>query len=172
MRCDANISVRKKGDPNFGTRTEVKNLNSIRNVQRAIQFEMKRQVDVLENGGVIDQHTMTFDPVTGETTLIGTMGPAYAGIAFTSNGTLYSITGEGGNNPETLHTVNINTGQTTIVQAMPGDDGGEAIAFNPDDGMLYRATGFTTPLFQKIQLSTGGITNIPFSGDMKHRPLT
>jgi len=68
LRCDANVSVRKKGDPKFGTRTEVKNLNSIRNVQRAIDYEMKRQIEVLESGGRIDQETMNFDAGTGKTT--------------------------------------------------------------------------------------------------------
>jgi len=68
LRCDANVSVRKKGDPKFGTRTEVKNLNSIRNVQRAIEYEMQRQIEVLEKGGRIDQETMNFDAGTGRTT--------------------------------------------------------------------------------------------------------
>src|SRR5690606_36128708 len=67
MRCDANISVRLKGDQQLGTRCEVKNLNSIRNVQRAIDFEVRRQIDVLEAGGVIEQHTLNFDPDTGAT---------------------------------------------------------------------------------------------------------
>src|SRR4030095_9578430 len=55
LRCDANISVRRKGDEKLGTRTEVKNLNSFKNVQRAIEFEAARQVDVLEKGGTITQ---------------------------------------------------------------------------------------------------------------------
>ncbi len=67
MRCDANISVRKKGDSHLNTRCEVKNMNSIRNVQRAIEFEMKRQIDVMENGGVITQETRSFDAANGTT---------------------------------------------------------------------------------------------------------
>ena len=67
MRCDANVSMRLKGAPEFGERTETKNLNSIRNVFRAIEFEAKRQVEVLEAGGVIKMETMGFDAVTGET---------------------------------------------------------------------------------------------------------
>lgn len=70
MRCDANISVRKKGDTNFGNRCEVKNLNSIRNVQRAIEFEVKRQIDVIEAGGHIDQNTLNFDAVSGTTSVL------------------------------------------------------------------------------------------------------
>ena len=61
MRCDANVSVRKKGDPKLGTRCEIKNLNSIRNVMRSIDYEANRQIDVIENGGKIDQETRLWD---------------------------------------------------------------------------------------------------------------
>lgn len=67
MRCDANISVRLKGSTAFGTRTEVKNMNSMRNVQKAIAYEAQRQIEVIENGGTIHQETMNFDAVTGAT---------------------------------------------------------------------------------------------------------
>jgi len=70
LRCDANISVRKKGDSNFGNRCEVKNLNSIRNVQRAIEYEVKRQIDEIEAGGHIDQNTLNFDAVSGTTSVL------------------------------------------------------------------------------------------------------
>ena len=65
MRCDANISVRLKGATEYGNRCEVKNLNSIRNVQRAIEHEFIRQVDIIENGGHIDQNTLNFNADTG-----------------------------------------------------------------------------------------------------------
>ncbi len=67
LRCDANISIRKKGDTAFGVRCEVKNLNSVRNVRRAIDFEFKRQVDVIENGGQIIQSSLNFDADLGVT---------------------------------------------------------------------------------------------------------
>jgi aspartyl-tRNA(Asn)/glutamyl-tRNA(Gln) amidotransferase subunit B len=67
MRCDANISVRKKGDPKLGTKVEVKNLNSIRNVKRAIEFEAKRLVDVIEAGEKVIQQTRSFDAGNGTT---------------------------------------------------------------------------------------------------------
>jgi aspartyl-tRNA(Asn)/glutamyl-tRNA(Gln) amidotransferase subunit B len=66
MRADVNVSVRKAGAP-FGTRTETKNVNSVRYVMAAIEFEARRQVDVLENGGSIVQETRLFDPDRGET---------------------------------------------------------------------------------------------------------
>lgn len=61
MRCDANVSVRKKGTEKFGTRNEIKNLNSIRNVMRAIDLEAERQVDLIESGGTVDQETRLYD---------------------------------------------------------------------------------------------------------------
>lgn len=70
LRCDANISVRLKGSTAFGKRCEVKNLNSFRNVQRAIEFEFKRQIDVIESGGQIEQNTLNFNATTGETSVL------------------------------------------------------------------------------------------------------
>jgi aspartyl-tRNA(Asn)/glutamyl-tRNA(Gln) amidotransferase subunit B len=67
LRCDANVSVRLKGANEFGKRTEVKNMNSIRNVQRAIEFEIKRQIEAIENGEEITQDTRSFDAVAGTT---------------------------------------------------------------------------------------------------------
>ncbi|MCO4291338.1 Asp-tRNA(Asn)/Glu-tRNA(Gln) amidotransferase subunit GatB [Solitalea sp. MAHUQ-68] len=72
MRCDANISVRLKGSNVYGTRCEVKNMNSIKNVQRAIEYEFKRQIDVLEAGGTISQNTLNFDASTGVTSVLRT----------------------------------------------------------------------------------------------------
>jgi aspartyl-tRNA(Asn)/glutamyl-tRNA(Gln) amidotransferase subunit B len=67
LRCDANISIREKGVATFGTRCEVKNLNSIRNVRRAIDFEFSRQVEVVSAGGEIIQSTLNFDADAGTT---------------------------------------------------------------------------------------------------------
>lgn len=67
LRCDANVSVRRKGNTQFGQRTEIKNINSIRNVQRAIEYEIKRQIEVLERGEPVEQETRTFDAVKGIT---------------------------------------------------------------------------------------------------------
>ncbi len=67
MRCDANVSVRKVGDTKLGTRAEVKNVNSVKNLMRAIDFEAQRQVNILESGGKIDQETRLFDANSGQT---------------------------------------------------------------------------------------------------------
>lgn len=67
MRCDANVSVRKKGETKLGTKVEVKNLNSIRNVRRAIEYEAKRLIELLENGEDVIQQTRSFDAGNGTT---------------------------------------------------------------------------------------------------------
>ncbi|AKH42461.1 aspartyl-tRNA(Asn)/glutamyl-tRNA(Gln) amidotransferase subunit B [Altererythrobacter atlanticus] len=67
MRADVNVSVRKVGDTQLGTRTETKNVNSVRFVMQAIEHEANRQIDVIENGGTIVQETRLFDPNTGTT---------------------------------------------------------------------------------------------------------
>jgi len=67
MRCDCNISVRLKGSKEFGNRCEVKNVNSMRFARRAITYEVKRQIDLIESGGTVLQQTLNFDPVTGKT---------------------------------------------------------------------------------------------------------
>jgi aspartyl-tRNA(Asn)/glutamyl-tRNA(Gln) amidotransferase subunit B len=67
FRCDANVSVRRKGETKFGTRTETKNVNSFRYVEKAIEYEIGRQIRELESGGTIRQQTRLFDPSTGET---------------------------------------------------------------------------------------------------------
>jgi aspartyl-tRNA(Asn)/glutamyl-tRNA(Gln) amidotransferase subunit B len=61
LRCDANVSVRLKGEKKLGTRVEVKNLNSIRNVKKSIEYEIARMIEVLESGGTITQQTRSFD---------------------------------------------------------------------------------------------------------------
>lgn len=67
LRCDANISVMLKGATEYGTKVEVKNMNSIRNVQRAIEFEIIRQIETLESGGTLSQETRAFDALKGIT---------------------------------------------------------------------------------------------------------
>ena len=65
LRCDVNLSVREKGSTTFGTRTETKNLNSFKSIKDSIEFETKRQIEELENGGVIYQETRRFDDAKG-----------------------------------------------------------------------------------------------------------
>ena len=67
FRCDANVSVRPAARPKFGTRREIKNLNSFRFLQQAIDYEVQWQIDLIEDGGKVQQATVLFDPDTGET---------------------------------------------------------------------------------------------------------
>ncbi len=67
LRADVNVSVRKKGETKFGTRTEMKNMNSFRSIVRAIEYEANRQIEILEEGGKIEQETLRWDDVSGKT---------------------------------------------------------------------------------------------------------
>jgi len=67
FRCDANVSVRPRGQEEFGTRTELKNLNSFRFIEKAVNFEIERQIDVLEDGGEVVQETRLYDSARDET---------------------------------------------------------------------------------------------------------
>ena len=67
LRADVNVSVKKKGTDELGTRTEMKNMNSFRSIVRAIEYESERQIEVLENGGIITQETLRWDDVSGKT---------------------------------------------------------------------------------------------------------
>ena len=66
LRADINVSVRKPGAP-LGTRCEIKNVNSIRFIGQAIEYEARRQIEIIEEGGAIEQETRLFDPGKGET---------------------------------------------------------------------------------------------------------
>jgi aspartyl-tRNA(Asn)/glutamyl-tRNA(Gln) amidotransferase subunit B len=67
LRCDCNVSVRRRGETRLGNRCEIKNLNSMRYARRAIEYEVKRQIDLIEAGGRVAQQTLNFDPATGVT---------------------------------------------------------------------------------------------------------
>lgn len=67
LRADVNVSVRKKGDKEYGTRTEMKNMSSFKSIVRAINYEAERQVEVMEQGGTITQETLRWDEVSGKT---------------------------------------------------------------------------------------------------------
>ena len=67
LRADVNVSVRKKGETKLGTRTEMKNMNSFKSITRAIEYEVDRQIDVIEEGGKVEQETLRWDDVSGKT---------------------------------------------------------------------------------------------------------
>ena len=67
LRCDANVSIRKKGETDLGTRTEIKNINSFKFIEKAIEYEVKRQISVLESEKKVEQETRLYDSVKNET---------------------------------------------------------------------------------------------------------
>jgi aspartyl-tRNA(Asn)/glutamyl-tRNA(Gln) amidotransferase subunit B len=67
FRCDANVSVRRKGETRLGTRCEIKNMNSFRFLRQAVEYEVRRQVEIVLGGGKVEQETRLFDPARGET---------------------------------------------------------------------------------------------------------
>ena len=72
MRCDVNISIHPVGTDTFGTRTEIKNMNSLSFIEKAMQYEYERQCDILDSGKKVEQATMRFDEHTGETSVMRT----------------------------------------------------------------------------------------------------
>jgi aspartyl-tRNA(Asn)/glutamyl-tRNA(Gln) amidotransferase subunit B len=72
LRCDANVSIMLKGETEYGKKVEIKNMNSFRNVARAIEHEFERQVELIENGEIIVSETRTYDPNTGTSTSMRT----------------------------------------------------------------------------------------------------
>lgn len=70
LRCDVNLSIREKGSKEFGTRTEIKNMNSFNNAVKAMEKEAERQIEIIENGGTITQDTLRWDDLTGEITIM------------------------------------------------------------------------------------------------------
>jgi len=77
LRCDANVSIRPRGQKELGTRTELKNMNSFRNVEKAITFEIERQIDLVESGGEVVQQTLLWDPNKLETRQMRTKEEAH-----------------------------------------------------------------------------------------------
>src|ERR1043166_6841293 len=97
LRCEANVSVRRKGDSTFGTKVELKNLNSVRFMQKAIEFEVERHIKTLEAGGRLVQETRLWDERLSETRpmrskeeahdyeLQSGLGRSHADFCFTTN---------------------------------------------------------------------------------------
>src|SRR5690606_11000345 len=105
------------------------------------------------------------DPTTGIATVVGPTGRAFAGIAFAANGTLYGVTGDGDQvAPETLFTLNLQTGAPTQVLALGNGDDGETIGFDPVTGNLLHASGYFSPVLERIDLGSLTVTSVPTSG--------
>ena len=145
---------------------------------------------LLKLDGQTGRQLVKINPITGVATSIGDTGDQFAGLAFNSSGTLFAVIGDkkntagGGLPPETLFILNtVNAAPTQVVVLGRGNDG-EAIGFNPNDGLLYHASGNDTggdgcapfdpstcvEIFESVNPNTLGVTNIPLSG--AYVPLT
>ncbi|MGB2693478.1 MAG: hypothetical protein WBC96_13385, partial [Thermodesulfobacteriota bacterium] len=111
----------------------------------------------------------TIDQNTGVTTAIGAADRTFATIAFTADGTLYGVTGDGGSTPETLFTIDPDTGATSFVMALGNGSDGEAIAYNFNNNLMYHTSGIDTinvdNIFESINLGNNSISPITISGD-------
>jgi hypothetical protein len=125
---------------------------------------------LLKISGSSFRRLVTLDEHTGVATDVGDTGHRFAGIAFGSNGTLYAVEGDGGGVPEALFTLNTTNASSTLFQQLGAGTDGETIAFDPDDGFLYHASGIGTPnhtngeKFEKIDLGSHAATTIALSG--------
>ena len=131
---------------------------------------------------------VTINPATGVATSIGNTGDQFAGLAFNSNGILFAVVGDkknqtvGGLPPETLFTLNTSNATPTQMLILGGGNDGEAIGFNPNDGLIYHASGNDTvgngcpsssscvEIFESVNPITLTVTNIPISGN--YAPFT
>ena len=107
---------------------------------------------------------VTLDTTTGIATLIGATGDVISTIAFDSTGVLYGVTGENGANPETLHTVSLVDASVTVVMALGNGADGEALGYNPNDGLFYHLSG-PAAVFESIDVSLMAVVGIALSGD-------
>jgi hypothetical protein len=130
---------------------------------------------ILSVTGQTGRELATVNPTTGVATAVGNLGDNFAELAFTANGTLYGVTGDGAKTASTLFTINTSTGAPTLVKALGstgtcssegGSNNGESIAFNPVDGLMYHMSGTGgCQILEKINLTSLVSTNIPLSGD-------
>lgn len=132
---------------------------------------------VLRLQGQSGRELVTIDPSTGIATSIGNTQDNFAGIVFDDEGTLYGVTGDGANVSETLFALDTTTAISTLVTPLGNGDDGETIGFNPDDGLLYHASGHiggcppgdlsSCVVFETIaRTAPYTITNIPISGTL------
>jgi hypothetical protein len=124
-------------------------------------------------GQPLTRELATLDPDTGVATSVGDTGDKFAAITFASDGTLYGMTGDGAADPQTLYTLNTGTAEATPLGSFgpPVEErvtDGEALAFNPADGLLYRASGIGLPniteIFETIEPGPLAVVNVGLSG--------
>jgi len=121
---------------------------------------------LLSLNGQTGRELVTINTVTGVATKIGNTGDSFAAITFTSSGFLYGVTGDGAMIGERLYAIDASTAATTLVMALGNGDDGETIAFNPDDGLIYHASGIDGGRIFESTNSIAAPINIPLSGSV------
>jgi hypothetical protein len=107
---------------------------------------------IIKIGGQTGRELVTLDLLTGVATRVGNTGENLAGITFAADGTLFAVSGDGGTCSECLYSLNTSDGTATFLASLGNGTDGESIAFNPDDGFIYHASGRdTNPAFEKIE---------------------
>ena len=119
---------------------------------------------LLKLSGSAGRELVIIDLITGVTTSVGNTGEGFAGIAFDASGTLFGVTGDGGSTAETLFTLSLTDASSTFFQSLGNGDDGESIAFNPDAGLMYHGSGRISKIFETVNLTTHGVTNVSLTG--------
>jgi aspartyl-tRNA(Asn)/glutamyl-tRNA(Gln) amidotransferase subunit B len=154
FRCDANVSVRRVGEVKLGTRCEIKNLNSFRFMEQAIEFEARRQIELLEDGGTVAQQTRLFDPDKGETRAMRTKEEAHDYRYFPDPDLLPLVVTE-----ETIERVR------KEMPALPGEvrrKYEEELLLYPQDAAALTSSIEHAQYFQAVLLELQKIPNIPY----------
>jgi len=160
---ESSVTLTVPGDP-FPSSASGLAVNPVSN-------EMYAVTKLLSLGDQCNQNLVKINPYTGIAEFVGRMNQPIASLAFDSNGVLYAVSddnagGCAGASLETLFTVNLNDASLTLFQVLGNGDDGEAIAFNPNDGLMYHLSGNGAGLiFESINLTNGAVTPIPLSGD-------
>ena len=123
---------------------------------------------LLRVAGNTSRLLVTLNENSGSAVLVGDTGDKFSGLAFAADGTLYAVTGDGATDPEALCTLSTIDATSSGCFTLGNGTEGEALAFNPDDGLLYHASGIGTPdvteIFETVDPQTQGVTNVPLSG--------
>lgn len=128
----------------------------------------------LDSAPAAERFLVTINPGTGQATVIGNTGIPIAGMAFDCRGRLYAVSGDGGDQPETLYRIDTQNGTPTMLSELGNGDDGEALGFSPaTPGLLYHASGHSGDwdpnsgdgvVFESVAIGTWSVTDIPIAG--------
>lgn len=165
----SNQPILRELDPNTGSTIDLLTISSsfgtILGTNGLATHPVTNELYVILRFGGNVRLLAILDPETGTTTDVGVLSDRYAGLAFTEDGTLYGVTGDGASQPETLFVISTVDASSTLFLPLGNGDDGETIAFNSEDGLLYHASGTSVDVFETIDLVTQVITPVNLIGD-------